>query len=111
VLTPPGDLQTAALAQQNEQLKAEPHGLIGGMLRKRGDLPAALESYRAKLAIMEHLAEIDPANLNEMGEGVAQSRRAVRAQGGADTLGGAYACNASFLGTVPATDEWIAQDG
>ena len=32
------------------------------MLRAQGDLPAALESYRASMDIAERLAEADPGN-------------------------------------------------
>ena len=38
------------------------HNRIGDVLRDQGNLPGALESYRASLAIAERLAKADPGN-------------------------------------------------
>ena len=38
------------------------HNKVGNVLRSQGNLPAALESYRASLAIADRLARVDPGN-------------------------------------------------
>ena len=66
------------------------HDKIGDVLRAQGNLPGALESYRASLAISERLAKADPGNAGwqrDLSVSHEQDRR--RAAGPGQPAGGA----------------------
>jgi serine/threonine protein kinase len=59
---PAGEISPLAPVVAALRIEMRKMGTIGDVLRAQGDLPEALEAYRASLAIAEQLAKTDPGN-------------------------------------------------